>query len=453
MSGIAGIVAPGGGEVVERMLGLISHRGPAGRRVVEAHGATLGLAWSAAQPDAAALLEREGVLRDQAGSERHAQACARDGRWLLERDPLGVAPLYFGTDDDGVLGFASEVKALAAFTRRVREVPPGCRLDGTRVERCREENESPPLADSEAVVALELERRLAAAVAARCSGGTMGSWLSGGLDSSALAALARPHLRTLYTFAAGVGGAPDLEFAREMAAHIGSRHHEVVVDAGRMLRILPDVIYHLESFDALLVRSSITNFLVARLASDYVAEVFSGEGGDELFAGYEYLKSIPEEALPAELHDILGRLHNTALQRVDRCAAAHGIVAHVPFLDPDVVAFARRIPAGFKLRVGVEKWILRRAMVGKLPSRVLDRTKAKFWEGAGVCELMARQAGDRVSDADFARERILPNGWVLDSKEELMYYRLFRDRFGELQDLSWMGRTKKLPASPDLSRR
>ena len=55
---------------------------------------------------------------------------------------------------------------------------------------------------------------------------------------------------------------------------------------------MPAVIYHLESFDALLVRSSITNYLVAQAAADFVPAVFSGEGGDELFAGYAYLKAL-----------------------------------------------------------------------------------------------------------------------------------------------------------------
>jgi asparagine synthase (glutamine-hydrolysing) len=275
--------------------------------------------------------------------------------------------------------------------------------------------------------------------------GEVGAWLSGGLDSSAMAALARPHVDRLHTFAVGVDGAPDLMFAAEVAAFIGSHHHEAVVTFAQMLAALPAVIYHLESFDALLVRSSITNYLVAQAAADFVPAVFSGEGGDELFAGYAYLKALDLAMLPDELIDIIGRLHNTALQRVDRCASAHGTVAHVAFLDPEVVAYALQIPVEFKLRDGVEKWILRRALDDALPESVLNRIKAKFWEGAGVRELLAEFAEGRISDADFRAERSLANGWTLNTKEELLYYRIFREHFGELEDLGWMGRTKGAP--------
>jgi len=68
-----------------------------------------------------------------------------------------------------------------------------------------------------------------------------------------------------------------------------------------------------------------------------------------------------------ELVDITGRLHNTALQRVDRSAAAHGLVVHVPFVSPQVVDYALRIPVELKIRDGVEKWILRQALEGLLP--------------------------------------------------------------------------------------
>jgi asparagine synthase (glutamine-hydrolysing) len=121
------------------------------------------------------------------------------------------------------------------------------------------------------------------------------------------------------------------------------------------------------------------------------------------------------------------------------------MVAHVPFLSPDVVDYAFRIPVEYKLRDGVEKWILRQAASGLLPQEVVDRTKAKFWEGAGVGDLLAAHAEEQVSDPDFEAGRVLANGWRLRTKEELMYYRIFRQHFGDLENLDWMGRTKGAP--------
>jgi asparagine synthase (glutamine-hydrolysing) len=189
------------------------------------------------------------------------------------------------------------------------------------------------------------------------------------------------------------------------------------------------------------------NYLVAKAAAEYVPAVFSGEGGDELFAGYEYLKTLDLADLSAELVDITNRLHNTALQRVDRCSSAFGTVAQVSFLDPDVVDYALKIPADLKLRNGVEKWVLREAMKGALPDAVLERPKAKFWEGAGVEDFLARHAERKISDAEFLNERQLRNGWCLNTKEELFYYRIFREYFGDFNDLAWLGRTKGSPVA------
>jgi asparagine synthase (glutamine-hydrolysing) len=443
MSGIAGISCLGKQVEVERMLGKIGCRGPEGRKVVEARGATLGATWTITQENSAAALEKETAARDDAGPGHLAEAKALDGKLLLTRDHLGVAPLYYGKTSDGHLCFASEVKALMEVTQDINELLPGHTYDGNRMESYFELKKQTPVDWPPASIAVELRRLLSISVEKRIHMDVIGSWLSGGLDSSTLAALVRPRVRILHTFAAGLTGAPDLEFAREVAGFIKSRHHEVILTMDQMLAVLPEVIYHLESFDALLVRSSVTNYMAAKMASDYVSDVFSGEGGDELFAGYEYLKSLDPSTLADELIDITSRLHNTALQRVDRSASSHGTVAHTAFLDPEVVDFAIRIPVKYKIYDGVEKWILRQAIDGALPDRVLNRTKAKFWEGAGVGELLAKYADDLIKTAEFNSECALPNGWTLDSKEELMYYRIFREHFGKLENLSWMGRTKK----------
>jgi asparagine synthase (glutamine-hydrolysing) len=445
MSGIAGITLPGQQGLVKSMVEKLAHRGPAGKAIVEGKTATLGAAWSRTQFAAGqSLLVQSHIAQDGMG---HGHLALAEGDvFLLKRDAIGVAPLYFGRKD-GNICFASEVKGLLAATRDVHELLPGHVFDGRESRPYFTLSKLPHLADSPEILARELRRRLETAVQNRIENGEMGAWLSGGLDSSTFAALARPHVREFHTFVAGIAGAADLEFARIVAEHLGAQHHEVIVKLEDMLAALPDVIYNLESFDALLVRSSITNYLAAKRASDYVPAVFSGEGGDELFAGYDYLKSLDPSTLEDELIDITSRLHNTALQRVDRSASGNGIVAHVCFLDPEVFDFALRIPPEYKLRGGVEKWILRQAMAGALPDKVLNRPKAKFWQGAGVENLLETYANDRISDNEFERERHLENALTLNTKEELFYYRIFHEQFGDFDDLSWMGRTKGAPVA------
>jgi asparagine synthase (glutamine-hydrolysing) len=461
MSGIAGIARQGEASLVKRMLEKISYRGHLPLHLVEKDGVTIGMV--ANHPDSVrqppSLLHQavwDGPrpplpISDQIRLARGAFSLAagkHDGLFIV-RDALGVRPLYYGRDQNGVLCFASEVKALLLATRKVYEFPPGYWVDRDKNPHRFFDLEIKPVENlpSEAL-ASRLHLLLEQAVLRRIDGPEMGSWLSGGLDSSAMAALARPHLKTLHTFAGGLEGAPDLEYASQVAEYLQSDHHEVIVSTTGLLKVLPDVIYHLESFDALLVRSTLINYLVAEAASHFVSSAFSGEGGDELFGGYGYLKDLPLEDLPSELVDITRRLHNTALQRVDRSASAHGLVIYVPLLDLDVVEFAFCLPAELKIRHEgdrIEKYIFRLAMQGTLPDEVLWRPKAKFWQGAGVGTLLEQHANESISDADFERERLLPNGWKLNTKEELMYFRIFKEHFGEFDDLNWMGRTKGAP--------
>jgi asparagine synthase (glutamine-hydrolysing) len=445
MTAIAGIASIDKCDLIEKMLEKMTHRGWAWLDILEEKTTTLGIIGIKIQEKALGALKQGGIAQDGFGPARFAQAQATPGGFTLKRDPIGIAPLYYGWTKKGEFCFASEVKGLMLATNDIHELPPGCSFDGKILEPYFQLSISSPLDDPTEQIAMELRRRLELAVVNSIGDGNVGSWLSGGLDSSIMAALARSHVSRLHTFATGLPGAPDLVYAQQMAEHIHSEHHELIVGLDDILAVLPEVIYYLESFDALLVRSSILNYLVARLASQFVPAVFSGEGGDELFAGYDYIKGLKPEELPAELVEITSRLHNTALQRVDRCASAHGTVPNVCFLDPDVVDYALRIPVEYKLHDGVEKWILRQAVADLLPESVLNRPKAKFWQGGGVEDMLARDAEEQISAADFKQERNLPNGWRLNSKEELMYYRIFKEYFGDIENLDWMGRTKGAP--------
>jgi asparagine synthase (glutamine-hydrolysing) len=459
MAGIAGIDRAGKRDLIARMLGKMAHRGRGESKFIEGDSATLGAVWPGVQAQSTSSVLRERAVWDARHPpmpgplarerEPFALAAAMPYGLFLARSPLGVRPLYYGQADDGALCFASEVKALLEATRDVHEFPPGFWYSSQAGLQAFYKLEPQLALDLDPdVIASGLRFGFEQAVRRRVDRDVMGCWLSGGLDSSVMAALARPCVQKLYTFAGGMSGAPDLGFARQVADFLGTEHHEIVFTLDELLTALPMVIYHLESFDALLVRSTIVNYLVSQRAANYVEAVLSGEGGDELFAGYHYLKELEPGQLAHELMDIVQRLHNTALQRVDRSASAHGLVAHVPFLDLDVVEYAQTIPPQFKLwRNGemIEKWIVRQAMVGALPEEVLWRSKAKFWKGAGVGDLLAHYADERIGDAEFDRERTLPNGWTINTREELIYYRIFREHFGDARDLSWMGRTKGAP--------
>ncbi len=111
-------------------------------------------------------------------------------------------------------------------------------------------------------------------------------------------------------------------------------HHETIYTEAEALEALPIVVRSIESFDPGLVRSAVPNFMLARFTAEHVKVVLTGEGADELFAGYDYMRDFSD---PELLHDELVRtvnaLHNLNLQRCDRVTMAHGLEARVPFLD------------------------------------------------------------------------------------------------------------------------
>jgi asparagine synthase (glutamine-hydrolysing) len=359
---------------------------------------------------------------------------------MLARDPLGVKPLYTARRD-GWLYFASEIKALLPVTEDVEEFPPGHWWDSRTGWKQFFDLEhwvanggpaDDPLREVRMALAAAVEKRLVADV-------PVGVFLSGGLDSSLVAALMRPHVAELHSFSVGMAGSDDLRFARQVAEFLGTTHHEHVFTEAEMRAALPAVIRHLESFDFALVRSAVANWFVAQLAAQYVKVVLVGEGADEIFAGYHYLKDLDPTARARELFRITNALHNANLQRVDRMTMAHGLEGREPYLDLYLLRAAFHVPVELRERDGIEKWALRQACSGLVPAEVLWRRKEKFSRGAGSAEVFARHAEAEIGDAAFARERHLPGGHALRSKEELLYYRVFRHFYPESVSrcLSW----------------
>ncbi len=370
-----------------------------------------------------------------------------EGEILMARDPLGVKPLYY-VEQDNVLYVASEIKALLELNGNIEEVPPGGYL-----LKGKGWNTYYQFAGIEEDVSLSLEEAeerlhevMCQAVRERIENQPrLGAYLSGGLDSSLVACLAAEFEgKPIHTFSVGVKGSQDVEYARLVAESIGSKHHEYIYDLEEMLEVLPDVIYHLESFDCAYVRSSIPNFIAGRLAREEGREVMlTGEGADELFAGYAYLKTMDsKEEINQEIARFIRGLSTTGLQRVDRMNSAHGLNCRVPFLKLSLLELTLKIPLSWKLKGfetdPVDKWILRQTFEKYLDEKVAWREKQQFDQGSGSSDMLAELVNQEISDAEWEQETHKAQVPVRN-KEELYYYRIFRRFFPE-KALSLVGR-------------
>lgn len=363
------------------------------------------------------------------------------------RDPVGIKPLYYGTagaGSDKTLLFASELKALVGMAERIQEFPNGhwfhSRLGMRPYYRVPDPEEF--LSDREAAarsIRVELEESVRKRL---MSDVPVGVFLSGGLDSSIVAALMKRHIPELHSFSVGLEGAPDLEAARLVAGHLGTVHHEHTYSEEDVLRVLPEVIYHLESWDPALIRSAVPCYFVSRLARERVKVILSGEGADELFCGYSYLADYDDpRALQQESRRIVNGLHNINLQRVDRMTMAHGLEGRVPFLDTRLIETVLEIHPRLKARsaFGIEKGILRKACEDLLPRDIVWRDKMEFAQGAGSSTLL-QQAAEQIPDHELATAR--GNGLPVATREELLYHRIFTGYFKHADAEDLVGRWK-----------
>lgn len=370
-----------------------------------------------------------------------------DGRVVAVRDPLGVKPLYWARVDGATL-FASELVAFAPEMRgHVEEFPPGFRWTPQEgLVRFRELHVGgEPIADVESARTAVRDTLVTAVRRRMMADVPVGVFLSGGLDSSLVAAVMASFADDVpgpvHSFAAGTEGSSDLLAARRVAEHLGLEHHERVYDADEVVSCLPSVVASIESFEPSLVRSAVPNYLLAEETARTVKVVLTGEGADELFAGYAHYRDITDGAdLADELLRGVSGLHNLNLQRCDRVTMAHGLEARVPFLDRDLVNLAGRIPIEWRLpgELGQEKALLREAFTGWLPEDLLWRPKEQFGDGSGTADVMTERAAELVPEDNWAQQRVagLP---APRTREELAYQRMFADRLAGI-DARVLGR-------------
>jgi asparagine synthase (glutamine-hydrolysing) len=385
-------------------------------------------------------------------------AAGENGSFVAVRDPVGIKPLYWARQN-GSVRFASEMRAFdPEWQRYVEAFPPGhfwtperglVRFADAVPEAGRDQLPGPsePGASVPEYILRRTRAKLIDSVERQMMGDVpVGVFLSGGLDSSLVAAIAAPYLerrgQKLKTFAVGLEDSPDLAAARQVAEFLDTEHHERVYTGEEALEALPAVVRTIESYDPSLVRSAVPNYLLAELTAEHVKVVLTGEGADEIFAGYEYLADISDDTeLEREIVRMIESLHNLNLQRCDRVTMAHGLEARVPFLERDVIELGLQLPAGWKLsgEDQPEKRLLRQAFEGWLPHEFLWRGKSQFGDGSGAASVLQSAVEEAVSEAEFERERAEVDP-ELRTREEAGYYRIFREHLRGVRPMQTLGR-------------
>jgi asparagine synthase (glutamine-hydrolysing) len=453
------------------------------------------------------------------------------GRLVLARDPFGIKPLYYVETTLG-FAFASEPQALIAgglvpaqLVRQVRNellqlqfttgretifagiqrVLPGETVvvaRGRVVERRRREPlpAEPPLPVEEAQALREFDRVFTDSVLLhQRSDVPYGMFLSGGIDSSAvLAMMARLNERPVKAFTVGFTSgkvADERDLARAVAQSLGAEHIEIEFREADFWRLLPEIARTMD--DPAADYAILPTYKLAGAArAAGLKVILSGEGGDELFAGYGRYRSVMrpwwmggkllrgrgnldklgvlrgdlagwrDGIAAAELRgagrgrtrlqtaqatDCADWLPNDLLGKLDRCLMAHSVEGRTPFLDPLVAAFAFRLPDDLKVRRNTGKWLLRRWLGEHVPAAAPLAKKRGFtvpvgaWiarRGAQLGPLVAHQAGVREICLPQAVEKLFREA---DARHAgfaawtLLFYALWHRQHIE-----------RLPAGPDV---
>ena len=223
----------------------------------------------------------------------------------------------------------------------------------------------------------------------------------------------------------------DIKASRIAADHIGSIHHEYLFTETEYYDVLPHVINKLETYDPSLVRCAVPCYFTCKAAAEFCTVVLTGEGADEVFNGYQYMKNFPLEKMNPEGRHLITTLHNINLQRADRMGMDFSLELRVPFLDVEMIDLGMQIPPELKIRehngAKIEKWILRKAFedTDYLPKRFCGGIKYNIPRGAG-CEDLGERLANRMSDEEFAEIKARHPGAVINSKEAAYYFKIFR---------------------------
>ena len=319
------------------------------------------------------------------------------------RDRIGVKPLFYCNSFDikSSLTIASEPIVLDGLNQQISEVMPSTFIrfskDGetieTRLYHCFLTIPQYYLNDMDKAI-LAVHDTLVNAVQKRlCSDRPIGCLLSGGLDSSIIAAILCREMKkrgqVLTTFSVGFPDSTDLVYARKVADYLKTDHRELVIQYKDAIHYIPTVIKKLASYDTTTIRASTPMYMLCEWINENFPHrvIFSGEGSDELFCGYLYSYNAPsDEELANDSIRLVNQLYLYDVLRADRCTAGNSLEFREPFLDQELVELSFELSGEVKRPKEYEKDVLRRAFIGYLPDEVLWRRKAAFSDAVSSSE-------------------------------------------------------------------
>jgi len=261
-----------------------------------------------------------------------------------------------------------------------------------------------------------------------------GMLLSGGLDTSILAFLARPRIG----FTVGLKDFPasDLVYSEKIAKLLGMQHVKMEFTTEEAIATLPEVMRILKTFDLALPNDVSLYFALKLAAGSGIACIMAGDGPDELFAGYSYMAELPREDLGRYIRRLSQNWHFS----VNELGRVLGIEVKQPFLDEDFVRFALEISPALKVKDGVGKYILRKSFEDLIPAEMVWREKEAIEYGSGSTKLH-QIIDSMVRDKEFesARDEV---DIKFINKEHFFYWRIYNEVVGKIPKAS--------PSAPSL---